>query len=425
MGLGRDCSPARATTLGNLDISSLCTGLNAILRRDCSPARSLIAILSLLNAFPKNLFTMEPNMFLLIDVGPDAFGQQSKSFKACSSDNFGTWLLQVLSPLVTMRPTASTKVELEGVVGGHSVCGVHPGGSKQVVRVTLVSGEKLDRGKAGTDLAHALHVEGSLNEGKVSAQRQGKPTGDAPILRIKRMTSFLGQLSGLLLLGHVSSIHWLAKGRLATFGRQVGRNDKMMFQGVPSVAKLFLEVGDQIMAKPICSGSLFGKQICIAVAHPPIVVVASIDGRLVGQVGFHPDHFQKTMSCLQPGSSGTVDGMPKEAIGRWAMPGAFIETRGNPKVVTHKDGISFGMPKGLQDGSGLSSRDSLLARRAAERVPKVIKVKTIGVGQNAGKTKPTSPKHRVTGMLSPTAIACKDGSMNREPPSPGDLELKA
>ena len=229
MGLCRDCSPARTVTLRTLHTSSLCTGLNVILRRDCSPARSLIAILSLLNAFPKKLFTMEANMFLLIDVGPDAFGQQSKSFEACSSDNFGTWLLQVLSPLVTMRPTASTKVELEGVVGGHSVCGVHPGGTKKIVRVTLVSAEKLDRGKAGTDLAHALHVEGSLNEGKVSAQRQGKPTGDAPILRIKRMTSFLGQLSGLLLLGHVSSIHWLAKGRLATFGRQVGRNDKMVF----------------------------------------------------------------------------------------------------------------------------------------------------------------------------------------------------
>jgi hypothetical protein len=222
----------------------------------------------------------------------------------------------------------------------------------------------------------------------------------------------------------MGSLHWLAKGRLATFGRQVGRNDKMMLQGVPGVATLLLEPDNQIMAKPICSGSLFGQQISIAVAHPPKMVVTGVDGRFVGQVGLHPDDFQETISCLQSGSPGTVDGMPKEAIGRRAVSGAFIETRGDPKVVTHKDGIPFGMPKGLQYGSGLSSRDSLLARRAAERVPKVVVVETIRMGQDACQAKPTSTKHRVTGMLSPTAIACQDGPMNRKSASPGDLEMK-
>ena len=58
----------------------------------------------------------------------------------------------------------------------------------------------------------------------------------------------------------------------------------------------------------------------------------------------------------------------------------FVKTRGNSKVVTHKDGITLGMPEGSQYSSGLGSRDSLLARSAAERVPKVIKVVPIGVG---------------------------------------------
>ena len=105
--------------------------------------------------------------------------------------------------------------------------------------------------------------------------------------------------------------------------------------------------------------------------------------------------------------------MPEQAIGRWAVPGALVETGGNSKVVANKNGIAPGMPEGLQDSSGLSSRDSLLARRAAERVPKVIKVVTIGMGQDAGKAKPTSPKHRVAGVLTSTAISSKDCSLNR------------
>jgi hypothetical protein len=197
----------------------------------------------------------------------------------------------------------------------------------------------------------------------------------------------------------------------------------MMLQGVPGVATLLLEPGDQLMVKPICSGSLFGQQVSIAVAHPPKMVVTGVDGRFVGQVGLHPDDFQEAMPCLQSGSPGTVDGMPKEAIGRRAVPGAFIETRGDPKVVAHKDGITFGMPEGLQNGSGLSSRDSLLARRAAKRVSKVIKVETIRVGQDAGQAIPTSTKHRVSSMLSPTAIACQDGPLHRKSAIPGNLEL--
>ena len=72
--------------------------------------------------------------------------------------------------------------------------------------------------------------------------------------------------------------------------------------------------------------------------------------------------------------------MPELTIGRRAVPGAFVETGGNPKVVTNKDGITTGVLEGLQDSSGLSSRDSLFARSADEGVPKVIKVVTIGVG---------------------------------------------
>ena len=101
---------------------------------------------------------MQPHVLLFIDVRPDAFGQQTKRFEACTSDSFGTGLLQILSPLVTMRPTAGTKVKLEGIVGCHGVRGVHPGGTKKVVRVTLVSAEKLDSRKASPNLAYTLHV---------------------------------------------------------------------------------------------------------------------------------------------------------------------------------------------------------------------------------------------------------------------------
>ena len=143
---------------------------------------------------------------------------------------------------------------------------------------------------------------------------------------IKDVACLFGKLPGLLLLGNVRPLGWLAKARLATFGRQMGRNDKVVFQGVPSVAKLLLEIGDKFMAEPICSGSLLGKQVSIVVAHPPKVVIARVDGRFVGKVGLHPNRFKETMPCLQSGCPGTIDGMPEEAIGRWAMPGTFIKT---------------------------------------------------------------------------------------------------
>ena len=127
------------------------------------------------------------------------------------------------------------------------------------------------------------------------------------------------------------------------------------------------------------SGSPLSQKVSIAIAHPPEVVIAHIDGCLVGEVGLHPNHLKETMTCFQPGSPSKIDRMPEQAIGRWAVPGAFVETGGHPKVVTDKDGITTGMPEGLQDSSGLSTRDGLLARSAAERVPKVVKVVAIGV----------------------------------------------
>ena len=68
------------------------------------------------------------------------------------------------------------------------------------------------------------------------------------------MASIFGKLPGLLPLGNVRPLGWLAKGRLASFGRQVGRNDKVVLQGVPSDAKLFLEPGGKVLAGPMGGG---------------------------------------------------------------------------------------------------------------------------------------------------------------------------
>jgi hypothetical protein len=97
-------------------------------------------------------------------------------------------------------------------------------------------------------------------------------------------------------------------------------------------------------------------------------------------MGLHPHHLEKTMASFKPGIPGKVDRMPKQTIGRRAVPGAFVEAGGNPQVVTHKNGITTGVLERLQDSSGLSTRDSLLARRAAERMPQVVEIVAIGVG---------------------------------------------
>ena len=138
--------------------------MNGSLVRDRSTARILCLILPLLYDFTKDLFPMQSHMLLFIDVRPDAFGQQTKRFEACTSDSFGTGLLQILSPLVTMRPTAGRKVELEGIVGGHGVRGVDPGGTKKVVSVTLVSAEKFDAGESCANAPHASHVQHTLTQ---------------------------------------------------------------------------------------------------------------------------------------------------------------------------------------------------------------------------------------------------------------------
>ena len=72
------------------------------------------------------------------------------------------------------------------------------------------------------------------------------------------------------------------------------------------------------------------------------------------------------MACFQSGSPGKVDCMPEQPIGRRAVPGAFVETGGNPEVITNKDCIATGVLERLQDSSGLSTRDSLFARSAAK-----------------------------------------------------------
>ena len=84
------------------------------------------------------------------------------------------------------------------------------------------------------------------------------------------------------------------------------------------------------------------------------MIVAHADGSLVGEVGFHPNHLEKTMACFKSGRSGKVDSMPKQPIGRRAMLGAFVKARGHPKVVTNENGIASGVLERLQNGSGFS-----------------------------------------------------------------------
>ena len=110
------------------------------------------------------------------------------------------------------------------------------------------------------------------------------------------------------------------------------------------------------------------------------------------------------MAFFEPGCPGKVDFMPEQTIGRWAMIGAFVETRSDSKIVTNENGIPFGVLEGLQDGSGLSPRDSLFARGAAKGMPKVFKVVPIRVWKNAGKAKATSAKHWVAAVLPSTPI---------------------
>ena len=116
--------------------------------------------------------------------------------------------------------------------------------------IALVSAEELDSRETGANFAHALHVKGRLDEGKIPVQTRGEPTGNAPILGIKNVASIFGKLPGFLTLRDVSTISGFAEGWLAPFGRQVGRNDKVVLQGAPSDAELFLEAGDEVMAGP-------------------------------------------------------------------------------------------------------------------------------------------------------------------------------
>ena len=104
------------------------------------------------------------------------------------------------------------------------------------------------------------------------------------------------------------------------------------------------------------------KTISKPVAYPPVVVVPHVHGSLVGQVGLHPHHFDEAMPFLQPLSSGTVDLMPEQPIGRWAVFGAFVEACSHSIIVANKNGIASCVPEGLQNGSGFSPGDSLLPR---------------------------------------------------------------
>jgi hypothetical protein len=205
-------------------------------------------------------------MPLLVDVRPGPSGDESERLQACFGDNLRAGLLQVLGPVVPMSPAAGAKVQLEVVMSGHDMGSMDFGGTKQIVAITLVSAEELDSREAGANFAHALHVKGSLDEGKIPVQRQGEPTSNAPILGVENVASIFGKLPGLLTLRDVGTISGFAEGWLAPFGRQVGRNDKVVFESLPSDAKLLLEPGDKVMAGPMGNGCLLSQKVGIPIA---------------------------------------------------------------------------------------------------------------------------------------------------------------
>ena len=131
-------------------------------------------------------------MPLLVDVWPGSSGDESERLKACFGDHLWAGLLQVLGPMVPMSPAAGAKVQLEVVMSGHDMGSMDFGGIKQIVAITLVSAEELDSREAGANFAHALHVKGRLDEGKIPVQRQGESTGNASILGIKNVASNFG-----------------------------------------------------------------------------------------------------------------------------------------------------------------------------------------------------------------------------------------
>jgi hypothetical protein len=241
---------------------------------------------------------------------------------------------------------------------------------------------------------------------------------------IKGVPSFFGKLPGFFTFGDVSTGSWLTQAWFAPLGCQVGRNDKVMFKSLLSDAKLFFETGGKGMARTMGSGSLFSQKVGIPVTYPPEMVIAHVNGCLVGEMGFHPNHLKKTMACFEPGCPGKVDCMPKQSISRRAVIGAFVEARGHPKVITDGNSIACSVLERLQDSSGFCTRDRLLARGAPIRITQVVKIVPINMWQNAGQPKATSSKHRVATMLPSTAIPSKDCPLHRQPSSPGDLELE-
>ena len=72
--------------------------------------------------------------------------------------------------------------------------------------------------ETGANIAHALHVKGSLNEGQIPGQRQGKPTSNTSILGVKNLASIFGKLPGFLTLRDVSTVSRFPEGWFAPFG---------------------------------------------------------------------------------------------------------------------------------------------------------------------------------------------------------------
>ena len=160
------------------------------------------------------------------------------------------------------------------------------------------------------------------------------------------------------------------------------------------------------------------------IAMPPEMMIPHIDGGLVCKVRFHPDHLQEAKALSKPLFPGAVDGVPEDPIVSRHMIRAFVEARCYPEIITNKNCIPLGVPKGLQDGCGLGSGDCLFSWNAPIGVSEIVEPMFVPVGQDAREPKATPAEDRVTAELASITIASQDGTLHWEPPSPSDLVLE-